>query len=146
MPRRKHAKAVAWSDPEPHQVVDGPVADADQAIAHPRHPALEPPVQRGLARTEVPLEHVTVVGVDDRGAGLKRQRRGPPDEARLSRVRMDHVWLEPADDANQLTQGERIAHGRDRLPKVRQEAGLGTFLLGKVRHRLLPFGKLSVDE
>ena len=110
-PQRDHLEAIATRDAEPDQVVDGRLADADQASL--RRPS--PPRATGtarLSRTEVALEHVPVVGVDDDGPRPHGgERRQPREKSGLRHVGMHHVGAKATGDGDDPRQGGGVVRG-----------------------------------
>lgn len=83
------AKPLARRHAEPHEIVDRPLTDADQAVRHPCQRLLHAAVGPTAEGVEVPLEHMAVVGVDDHRPLVRRQRSEPTDGPRLCRVSVD---------------------------------------------------------
>ena len=133
---------VPGGDAEAHQVVDGRLADADEAVAETGHAALELAVDPGLRGAEVALEDVAVVGVDYRRPGTDRERRLAAQKAGLGRVGVDDVRLEVTRDADQLEQGARVPRGVHGLLQRGDEAHRGALLFGEVGERGLAAGML----
>jgi hypothetical protein len=113
--QRDDAKALRGRDPNPDQVPHGRFADSHQRVAEAPEGALEPPVRAALQGSEVALEHVAVVGVDDHRPGSHGERGCASDESRLRGVRVDDVRSKPARDPRELRERHRVSRRRHGL-------------------------------
>ena len=119
-PEGDNPERVARRDPEPDEIVDGRLAHADQAIAHPGEPTLDRAIDRRLPGFEVALQHVPVVGVNGPadaggdGRGLTARR---PRAPAFACVRVHDVGPSAPDDADQLAKRPEVSPGLYRGPE-----------------------------
>ncbi len=145
-PERDDTEPLRRSDPEPHQVVDGCLADPDQAIADPSQPPLQLEVEPRLCRAEVTLQDMPVIGVDDDRAGTDHQPSLASQEARLRGVGVDDVRLESPSQTDQLQQRVGVTEGLHRLAQLGHEAHRRALRLRQLGQRRLPCSQRAMDE
>ena len=105
------------------------------------------PEERGHALAEVAAEHVAVEGVHHylRPGGAGEPRCDSPDRSGLRGVRVQDLRPLPADQADELPDGDGVLQRRD-LPLERpDEDGFYAQLVGERLHRALVLADPSGD-
>ena len=100
------------------ELVGAALADREKQVAPTRQPTLEAAQPQRRHRPEVIVEHVPVERVRHDGHALGG-RCSTPQRASLAGVRVDHVWLEGADQQPQPTPRPQIG------PRIDGAAHLG---------------------
>ena len=122
--------------------------DGDQGVRAPGEPALDGQKEPRARRSEVSLEHVTVIGVDQPCAGpwssraVIRKRRQPADRARLRHMSVDNLRLPSAEGPVNPPERTEIPKGRNRSDQIvdvgrfdasqRKDGGHVSFRLAKM--------------
>ena len=142
----QHAHAPVVADPEAPQIGHRGVAHADQDIAGPAERAFCDAVERRHEPSEVALEDVAVVGVDDDRPGSDDECGEAAEQPCLGGVSVHEIGPHSAHEAHELGERPQVAQRSDLAPEVGELAARRRVADVEVRELRFPGPDPSMDQ